>query len=336
MSSEMNGIANYSEPPFNIGVDVGGTKILAALVDNQGRLLSRISHPTDISNQERTLASIAETIEHAIQSSGYPKELVNAIGLGIPGLIDPLEGVGIASVNLKWRDAPVKAALENRLGLPCAIENDVKVAALAEARYGAGRGFQNLVYVSIGTGIAAAVLLDNTLYRGPNGMAGEIGHAVLDLNGPLCKCSGRGCFEALASGPAIALRAVHKLRANSASMLSQVQGELTAEDVFSAVEKGDRLAMETASEVGAYVAQALQFLALAYDSRLVILGGGVPMAGTPFIDPVRQALERMAEQNWVFGAIYHPDFLQVTRLGRDIGILGAAALVSTPMRAVDR
>jgi glucokinase len=234
---------------------------------------------------------------------------------------------------LNWRDVPVKAEMEARLGLPCAIENDVKAAALGEARFGAGKGLENLVFLTIGTGIAAAIVLDNKVYRGPRGMVGEIGHAMIERDGPQCKCGGYGCFEALASGPAIAARAAQKLSSGGVSLLAKSLlakggGALTAEDVFHAAAEGDALALETAEEIGEYVAFVIQFLALAYDPRLVVLGGGVPQAGKPFLDPILHNLERQAQQNWVFRAVYRPGFVQVSRLGNDIGVLGAAALVA--------
>jgi glucokinase len=311
-----------------VGVDVGGTKVLASLVDGRGGLLGRVYRPTIIDSPEATLDGIAGTVEQAIRESGVSRLLVRAVGLGIPGLIDPVRGMGVASVNLNWRDVPVKTELEARLGLPCAIENDVKAAALGEARFGAGKGLENLVFLTIGTGIAAAVVLDNKVYRGPTGMAGEIGHAMIERDGPPCKCGGYGCFEALASGPAIAARAALKLSTGRPSLLAKAGEGLTAEDVLRAAAMGDGLAMETAEEVGEYVAFAIQFLALAYDPRLVVLGGGVPQAGKPFLDPVLHSLERQARQNWVFREMYQPGFLQVSQLGNDIGVLGAAALVA--------
>jgi glucokinase len=291
-------------------------------------MLGRAYRPTDIHSLEATLDGIARTVEQAIRESGIPREQVRAVGLGIPGIVDPVRGIGVASVNLNWRDVPVKAEMEDRLGLPCAIENDVKAAALGEVRFGAGKGLDNLVFLTIGTGIAAAIVLNNKVYRGPGGMAGEIGHAMIDRNGPQCKCGGYGCFEALASGPAIAARAAQKLGSGVTSLLAEARDALTAEDVFRAAAKGDALALETAEEVGEYVAFVIQFLALAYDPRLVVLGGGVPQAGKPFLDPILRSLERQAQQNWVFREIYRPGFLQVSQLGNDIGVLGAAALVA--------
>ncbi len=308
--------------PVVLGVDVGGTKIAASLVDSQGRLLGMVRHPTDVSNPQATLDSIAVAAEQAITVGGADRSLVRGVGLGIPGLVDAQRGVGIASVNLVWRDVPVAASLEQRLGLSCYIENDVRAAALGESRYGAGRGLDSMVYLVLGTGIAAAVIQDGRVYPGSHGLAG----------GPLCKCGGRGCFEALASGPAIAARAVEKMRAGRSSLLTTPAGELcalSAEQVFQAAAQGDELALETVQETASYVAFVIQFLALAYDPQLFVLGGGVPKAGAAFLNPLLRILERMAEENWVFRQLYHPGLVQLNQLGEEIGVLGAATLVPT-------
>jgi glucokinase len=318
-----------------VGVDVGGTKIAAALVDVKGSLHGRVRCPTDVHSSEATLDSIAQAVGKAIAEGGVSPGEVHALGVGIPGLVDPIRGIGVASVNLNWRDVPVKAGLEARLGISCIIENDVKAAALGEARFGAGKGLESLIYLNIGTGIAMAVILENKIYRGSKGMAGEIGHMVIEPDGPLCKCGARGCFEAHASGPAILSRAQQKIQAGRLSILTQDQRVkppvLTTEDVFHAAAQGDELALETVGEVGENVAFVIQLLALAYAPQRIVLGGGVLSAGQGLLRPVMQSLERLAAQNWVFRELFTPDFVQITKLGDDSGVLGAAALV-TPLQ----
>lgn len=316
--------------PLVVGVDVGGTKIAAALVDADGVPLHRVRYPTELSSPHATLDSIARAVDQVIEEAGLLPTDIYAVGLGIPGLIDPVRGIGIASVNLNWRNVPVRAELQERLGLPCFIENDVKAAALGEARYGAGRGLDSLVFLIIGTGIAASVVQNHTILRGSHGIAGEIGHAIIEPDGPICKCGGRGCFEALASGPAIAARAMAKLQAGGSSPLASL-AEITAEDVFDAAAGGDLLALQTIHEVAAYVAFVVQFLALAYDPQIIVLGGGISLAGNLFFDPIQQALERQARENWVFREMYSPELVQVTRMGADIAVIGAAALAAMPV-----
>ncbi len=315
-----------------IGVDVGGTKIAAGLVDSEGRIHNPIRKPTNISSPEASIRSIASVVETVIFQSGVERKCIQGIGLGIPGLVDPELGIGIASVNLQWRDVPVKAQLEDLLDISCMIENDVRAAAMGEACYGAGQGVKNLIYLSIGTGIACGIILEGKLYHGTNGMAGEIGHAMIDLKGPLCKCGGYGCFEAMAAGPAIAKTALSIIQSYPDNLLLGLCEKkietLTPEMVFEAAGQGDVLAKETLDIIGARIAFVLQFLILAYDPQLVVLGGGVPLTGNLFFEPVLKRIHRRAAESWVLAKALKPDLIQLTSLGENIGILGAAALVS--------
>jgi glucokinase len=310
---------------------VGGTKIAAGLVNAQGQIVCRGQRPTPAGSPTDILRGIADAVNEVIEASGLKREQVEAIGLGIPGLVDPATGVGIVSVNLRWRDVPVKRVLEEMLGKPCFIDNDVKVAALGEFRHGQGQGLSSMVYLSIGTGIAAHLILDGKLYRGPNGMAGEIGHAVIDRHGPRCNCGAQGCLEALASGPAIAARAAAKANTGQKSSLVQTaaqQESITAEKVFAAAANGDPLALETIEETGGYLADAIQILIMMLDPQLVVLGGGVARSGDLLLSPIRRSLAHQAAQSYVFRQAFAPERVQVTRLGGDAAILGAASLVT--------
>jgi glucokinase len=326
--------ATMNSHGFVIGVDVGGTKIAAGLVDSEGRIFNPIRKPTNTSSPEASIQSIASVVDTVIVQSGVERKIIQGVGLGIPGLVDPVLGVGIASVNLQWRDVPVKAQLEEMLDISCTIENDVRAAAMGEACYGAGQGVKNLIYISIGTGIACGIILEGKLLHGSNGLAGEIGHAMIDIYGPLCKCGGYGCFEALAAGPAIATTAISKMQFYQDNLLLELCEKkietLTSEMVFQAAEQGDPLAKETLDIIGSYVAFVLQFLILAYDPQLVVLGGGVPLTGNLFFEPVLKRLQKRAAESWVLAKALKPGLVQLTSLGENIGILGAAALVSSP------
>lgn len=316
--------------PYVAGVDVGGTKIAAAVVDHQGRILGRFQRPTDVTDTPHTLASIADAVRQTVQSAGLTLADIHAVGLGIPGKVDPAAGVGVLSVNLGWRDAPVKAYLEADLGLPCAIENDVSVGALGEGRYGVGRGLRSLVYLIIGTGIAARVIIDGTLYRGVNGMAGEIGHTVFDPNGRLCLCGARGCLEAIASGPGIAARARERVAAGAESQLHHVlatTGGITTQAVFAAAEAGDTLALEALDQTGRTLGQAIVQLLMLFDPEAIILGGGLAQSGPLLLDAIHRELARQAAASYVVREQYRPEKVIAGPLGNDAALLGAAALV---------
>jgi glucokinase len=211
------------------------------------------------------------------------------------------------------------------------VENDVRAAALGEARFGAGRQTALQLFLVIGTGIAATLVMDRRIYRGAHNLAGEIGHAVLDPEGPLCKCGVRGCFESLAAGPAISARYAQKLLAagrDGSQNLQDLNRGITAETVFRLAGDGDLLAKETVNETAEYVAHALQFLALAYDPEIIVIAGGVSRAGASFLTPVREALERRVKRSLVLAKMYTPDLVQLSQLGKEISVLGAAALVA--------
>lgn len=316
-----------------IGADVGGTKIAACLVDVDGKVLSSVRRPTDLAGPEATLDSIANAVKELMTSNGIDPKGIDAIGFGIPGLVDAEKGIGIASVNLGWKDVPVRVGLERRLGIRCAIDNDVRAGALGEARFGAARGLKNWVYLNIGTGISAVILLEGKVFLGVRGLAGEIGHAVIVPDGPKCKCGGEGCLEAVASGPGIAERALEKVTNGRISSLaaqasSAARERLTAEAVFEAAGAGDGVAVETLEEVGTLMAYALQYLALAYDPDVIVIGGSVVRGSPLLFGTIRGKLRELSDRSWVFAKSYSKDLVVLSALGNNAGVLGAAALVA--------
>ncbi len=315
-----------------IGIDVGGTKIAGCVIDPQGRIVSTIRRPTVTSSVEATLDSIALVVKELMRASQLDADGVDAIGFGIPGLVDAQTGTGIASVNLGWNNVPVLASLEARLGIRCSIDNDVRVGALGEAYFGAGKGSQDLVYLNIGTGISAVILIDGKFFLGTHGLAGEIGHAVLIPDGPRCKCGGHGCFEAVASGPGIVQRTLEKLQAGTDSSLTALVSEkfhpLTAEQVFEAAAHADPVALETLQEIGTWMAYAIEYLALAYDPEVIVLGGSIALGSPLLFGTIQQVLQELAESSWVFGKAYSRNLVKLSTLGNHAGVLGAAALVA--------
>ena len=317
-----------------LGVDVGGTKIAAALVDPAGNVLHSLRRETVLGSPDATLDGIAAAARDLMAASGTDPQGVHAIGFGIPGLVDPEKGIGIASVNLGWRDVPVRKGLEARLKVACEVDNDVRAGALGEARFGAARGLQEWVYVNIGTGISAVILLHGRFLMGARGLAGEIGHAVLEPDGPMCKCGGRGCFEAVASGPGIAERALAKIKSGRDSILVRADStfppaSLDPEAVFGAAERGDAVAVETLEEVGKLVAYALEHIALAYDPEKIVIGGSIMLSSAVLFGVAREKLHELSRASWVFGRTYSNELVVLSALGNNAGVLGAAALVAS-------
>jgi glucokinase len=316
-----------------LGIDVGGTKIAAGLVDPAGNVLHSLRRETVVGDPDATLDCIAAAARDLISASGTDPQGIHAIGFGIPGLVDPEKGIGIASVNLGWRDVPVRRGLEARLKVRCEVDNDVRAGALGEARFGAARGLEEWVYVNIGTGISAVILLHGSFLMGARGLAGEIGHAVLVPDGPECKCGGRGCFEAVASGPGIAERALAKIKSGRASTLvpddsTLHPASLDADAVFGAAEQGDAVAVETLEEVGKLVAYALEHIALAYDPEKIVIGGSVMLRSGALFGVVMEKLRELSHESWVFGRTYSDGLVELSTLGNNAGVLGAAALVA--------
>jgi glucokinase len=321
-------------PQRIIGIDVGGTKISAALVDPQGNIHWSARHPTDVRSPEATLNSIARAVQELMVANHLDPQGVDAIGFGIPGLVDAENGIGIASVNLAWKDIAVRAGLEARLGIRCAIDNDVRAGALGEVYFGGAKGLKNLVYLNIGTGISAVILIGGKFFLGSHGLAGEIGHAVLVPDGAECKCGGRGCLEALASGPGIVDHALAKIKAGQESVLAPsgrlAHWPVTTEHVFAAATERDAVAVETLEEVGRLIANSLEYLALAYDPEAIVIGGGIVLNSPLLYKTIRLTLQDLAGKSWVFGRAYTEDLVRLSTLGNNAGVLGAAALVANP------
>lgn len=314
-----------------VGVDVGGTKIAAGIVDARGQVMGRVQMPTDTRDPERTLRSIANTIRNCIESSDIAPARVRAVGLGIPGMIDPEQGVCLLSVNLNWHNVAVQSWLEQELDLPCAIDNDVSAATLGESIYGAGQGMRNMVYLSLGTGIAARAIVDGQLYRGAHGMAGEVGHLVVMPDGPLCRCGARGCLEALAAGPALALAAQAAIAEGKETQLKAYQQRhevVRSEDIFAAAADNDALALDILRRAGEHIAYGIYLLVMTFDPQVVIIGGGLAMAHSSLLVAMRARAEHLLRQSSASQAMFSTETLRVTNMRRDFAIIGAAALVA--------
>src|SRR6186997_1488560 len=207
--------------PRVIALDLGGTKLLSGVVDDQGVVEKRVVAPTDVSSEEAVLAQVEDAVQ------GLLEDDIGAIGIGIPSTIDQRRGEAIDSVNIPLSDVPLRDRLHERFGMPVAIENDANAAAVAEHRLGAGRGSRHMVMLTLGTGVGGGLILDGQLYRGAIGAAAELGHITLDLHGPPCQghCPGRGHLEVLASGTAADALAIERAKENPEGDLGRAVAE---------------------------------------------------------------------------------------------------------------
>ncbi len=305
-------------------LDIGGTKILAGLIDQQGRLLARRRVETGATGgAEEVVARASATLNELLCEVGADRAALQVIGCSVPGPLDSERGVVIFSPNLGWRNVPFVELLSRQFDVPIIIEDDARCAALGEARMGAARGAQCAVYVTISTGIGSGVVIGGRLYRGAHGCAGEVGHMTLDSKGPMCSCGNRGCFEALASGSAIAARAREAIMRGNETLLARYDpAQLTANEVMQAAAAGDALAKQIIETAGEYIGIGLAAVACAFDPEVIVVGGGAASGN---------GLLARARETFAARAIPPLDALVSivpAALGGESALWGAALLVS--------
>lgn len=280
-------------------VDLGGSKILSVVADEEGRILGENRRPTAANEgPEAGLERIAASLEAALAEAGLRIADLRAVGVCSPGPIDPTRGVIPAAPNLPgWYNVPVSQYLTDRLGIPALLENDATAAAYGEFVYGAGRGCRHIVYITLSTGIGGGLVLDGRLYRGASGAAGEIGHITIDADGPLCGCGKRGHVEALASGRAIAREAEALLARGGSPLLARLaeeEGELTAATVHRAAGAGDAEAIRILRRAGYYLGIGLAAYVDVFNPEMVIIGGGLRHMRDFYLGPAEQEMARRA------------------------------------------
>ena len=317
---------NQNSEPLALGIDLGGTKILTAVVNSQGKMLSRDHSITPATKgHEAVIKSILESAGHALGQAGITTSALSAIGVGAPGLSNPETGILFTSPHLpKLKDVPLRDIIEKELGKKAFLINDANAAALGELYFGAGRGTRHFIYVTISTGIGGGIVIDGKIYTGALGTAGEVGHMTINDKGPLCNCGNRGCWETLASGTALAWETKERIKdGGKTSILDYVGGDVekvTAEVIHQAAQEGDALARELISQTGYYIGVGLANLINIFNPELIVIGGGLSNIGDMLLEPAfKEAKARAFKQP--YGAVH---FAQA-ELGRNSGVLGAAA-----------
>jgi glucokinase len=302
---------------FIIGVDLGGTNLRAALADELGIIHAEVRIPTQAEHgPEHVINRIITCINDVKQSLLADAELLG-IGIGSPGPLDPFAGVVFTMPNLPgWNNTPLRAILEQRLGLPVELGNDANAAALGEWMFGAGRGLQNMVYCTISTGIGGGVISEGKLILGERGAATEVGHHVIDWRT-------RESWEDLASGTGMARRAAAAMRVTPTTILHQITtpDQVNAGDVAQAAAQGDRLALQLLDEEGELLGVGLVNMLHLFSPSLIALGGGVITNNPQLLDRARKVVQERA-----ISQIYREARIQIAELGDRVGILGAVAL----------
>jgi glucokinase len=300
-----------------VAVDIGGTHIRVALYEPNS--ITPIAH-----QRTRSLANepgVYDRLERAIEAV-WPQGGVTAIGIASPGPLDPYTGTILATPNIpEWQNFPLTAKLSQHFNVPAYLDNDANMAGLAEWQFGAGKDHQNLVYLTISTGIGGGVISHGCLLQGFRGMGAELGHMIIDPNGPLCGCGKRGHIESFSSGPSIARYVKEELLAGEKSSL-QGEAVITAAQVAEAARAGDVLAVSAFERAGHYLGIAVANCLAIFDPSILIFGGGVSQVGDLLFKPFEESLREHT---------FHPHYLDnlvITKaaLGDDAGLLGALAL----------
>ena len=312
--------------PVVVGVDIGGTKVAAGLVNAEGKILARNRTPMLTTGAPSNGLAAVSTAIRGLFPDVASQNQIAAIGICAPGPLNPNTGVIINPPNLTiWNNYPLAEEMRRLHNVRVTVDNDANAAALAEAKWGAGRGYPNIFYASVGTGIGTGIIFDGRIYHGKTGAAAEGGHMGIDSNGPVCNCGKRGCIETLAAGPAIARRARQKLGQNPNSVLLEMSGgdiqKVSSEMVGRAHAAGDPVAKEVMRETLDLLAYWLGSIIDLLEPDVIVIGGGVSSLLAPFLDEIRE--------RWR-GACLNPSPLDIPLLlahyGEDAGIAGAAAL----------
>jgi glucokinase len=305
-----------------IGVDIGGTNIAFGLVDQENNCLFFKKIPTEAAKgAAHTTQIIAAIIEDLIEQSEEP---VIAVGVGVPGIVDHVGGISVQAVNMGWINYPFVAELQRLISLPVYINNDVRLYVYGEALAGAGKAFKHVLGVTLGTGIAAAVVNEGQLYYGSGNRAGELGHIPMEGVSYPCLCGQIGCLETIASANGIARQAKDAIAQGKASLMRQWfandrLNELTATDVSKAYDQGDSLAQQIMRNTGAILAKGLAYAVYLYSPDVIIIGGGASLAGDRLMVPMKEQLERLILPIYWQGL----EVLTAQRID-DAGIIGSA------------
>lgn len=307
---------------YGFGVDLGGTTVKIACFDRQGTMLSKWEIPTLLENKgEKILPGIAASVLSYIKDNNISLDDVLGIGIGVPGSVDK-DGVVAGCDNLGWGRTDIQTTLKNLTGLPVAAGNDATVAALGECWKGSGNGCDNMVLITLGTGVGGGIILNGKPLHGTHGAAGEIGHMVLNRNETrVCGCGKRGCVEQYCSATGIVRMAKDYLALNPDDSTLRGLENITCKDVFRAAAEKDTVAKEVLEQVYAYMGEFIANICAVLNPRQIVIGGGVSKAGKPLIDGIKRHFAR-----YIYHACIQTEF-KLASLGNDAGVYGAVKLI---------
>ena len=307
---------------YRIGIDLGGTNIAVGVVNDRYEIVARRSVPTGAERPaEEVIRDMGDAVEEALRQAGLTAADCASMGVGSPGACDPQTGVVKRAYNLNWFDVPVCRMLHQRFGIPVRLGNDANCAALAEVVAGAAVGCQDMVLITLGTGVGSGIISRGKILSGLRGGAGEAGHTLLVLDGEPCTCGRRGCWEAYSSATALIRQARQAAAEHPESLLAGAE-EITGKTVFDAADRGDETANAVVDRFCDYLGAGVTNIVNALAPEVILIGGGISRQGERLLAPVR----RYVEKNCFGGKDGAIPIIAAARLGNDAGIIGAAAL----------
>lgn len=317
---------------YYAGLDLGGTFIKCGIVDEEGKLIIKDKIPT---GSERPYTEIAADMANLVLDlSAKVNVKPEAVGVGSPGTVDSENGIIVYSNNIKWENVPLGEAIKKVIGLPVYITNDANAAALGESWTGAGKNFNTIVFVTLGTGVGGGIVLDGKLYEGGRSAGAEIGHMLVEMNGELCTCGRRGCLEAYASATALIKQTKRAMKRDRGSVMWKLCGDINKVDgrtAFDGMREGDNTAANVVENYINYLAEGIINLCNIFRPDAILLGGGICAEGDTLIKPLQSKVD-----NTVFGGTkYAPVEILTANLGNDAGVFGAVRLAMTKNRLLD-
>jgi len=310
-----------------IGCDLGGTNLRAGIVDPQS---GQVSHPHTTLTMAReghdaVMARMGALIEQTIEASGLSKDEIGGIGIGAPGVLDLERGLTLMLPNLPgtWPEIPLRDTISEYTGLPTTLLNDVRSITFGEWRFGAGQGVDTMACFAVGTGIGGGLVINGQLHLGIGGTGGELGHQMIDFNGPPCGCGNRGCLEAYASGPAIAAMGMKAVVQGCTTIIGELVdfdlNKITPKTIAQAASQGDEVAQNILEEAGFYIGIAAANVCASIGPRKIVIAGGVSKIGEPLLEPIRRTIRERVRVM----PVEQVEVIQA-QLGDDAGVIGVA------------
>ncbi|MEN6593631.1 MAG: ROK family protein [Clostridiaceae bacterium] len=305
-----------------VGVDLGGTNIAVGLVNERHEMIAYTSVPTEAKRPaELIVADLCGAVDSVLQKAGICADDCDSIGVGAPGTCDVQRGIVIRSYSLSWANVALSAMMKERFSVPIRLDNDANCAALAEVKAGAAVGYENVVLVTLGTGIGTGIVIHGKVYSGLKGNGTEMGHVMLDMDGELCTCGRRGCWDAYASATALIVQAKRAAASRPESLLNRIE-KMTGQSVFEAADQGDVTAKFVISQYCGYLSIGISNIVNALAPDMILVGGGISRQGDRILNPVREYVREFCFDTREDAL----PIIQVASMGNDAGIIGAAAL----------